>query len=514
MYLTMLRGIVCLPVLFVCVAAADAIFVVEGKPRAVRSFGQPWQQGDGYLECTGEGNYLFGLKTVGPGDFRIVARLSLERVDGTAASLLIGENHFGFDGRGKKLFVEGPVFGETRLLDSTESSITAGNPFDVVLARKGKVLTVAIGGRKVFEGEFALDPIPSIALRPWRSTMRVYRFAASGTIRAAARTGMQAKGRLVEHVTIGDRTLSVAALPEGLLLRENLGLVCVSDLVGQVVHVSRANLFETRATITPGGDYLLMFPEGRHYGGTGNIHKKVNTLIAYRSKDKGKTWIGPSAAFDIPYSQHGFIPLVPRGSKRLYAFGTQPVPKEREGSENCPIGFRYSDDDGYTWSKVTLIRPTNDPGFKGMSVMRMTETERGTWLLGSHEADWTTKPLTTRAYVLRSEDRGITWTLHPGPRPAGWFEPRHNRMDEPRPVALAGGEALILARTCEGHLWEIRSKDDGRSWSTPRFLFANALARRLRAVRGTTTSAPISTYSSTATPRTSSCRTAGNEPST
>ena len=81
-------------------------------------------------------------------------------------------------------------------------------------------------------------------------------------------------------------------------------------------------LYETRATITPDGDYLLMFPDGGHYG---QEDGKVNDMLAYRSSDKGRTWHGPTVAFDIDYNQHGFVPLIPRGSKRIYAFGTQPI---------------------------------------------------------------------------------------------------------------------------------------------------------------------------------------------
>ena len=48
-------------------------------------------------------------------------------------------------------------------------------------------------------------------------------------------------------------------------------LLTAAAVDGQVVHHARppyGDLFETRATITPGGDYLLMFPEGQHYGGS------------------------------------------------------------------------------------------------------------------------------------------------------------------------------------------------------------------------------------------------------
>ena len=166
------------------------------------------------------------------------------------------------------------------------------------------------------------------------------------------------------------------------------------------------------------------------------------------------------------------MPLIPRGTRRLYAFGTQPIwglyTRERGLHENAPIGFRYSDDDGHTWSQVRLIRPVNDPGFTGMSVMRMCQTTRGTWLIGSHEGDWSRKPLTTRQYVLRSEDQGETWTVLPGPRPGGWCVPEYGRMDEGRPIHLGGDRVLMMMRTPEGHLWASWSRDDGKTWTEPR----------------------------------------------
>jgi N-acetylneuraminic acid mutarotase len=254
------------------------------------------------------------------------------------------------------------------------------------------------------------------------------------------------------------------------VVRQSLGLLCARAVDGQIVHRARqGSIFETRATITPAGDYLLMFPEGQHYAGSKG--RKVNTLLAYRSSDKGRTWQGPTDAFHIDYSQHGFIPLIPRGSKRIYAFGTQPIPGQYDWQhglqENAPIGFRWSDDDGRTWSDVQLIRPLNDPDFKGMSVMRMCETGKGTWLIGAHEGDWSVKPLRTRHYLLRSEDRGQTWTVLPGRRPNGWFAAGFDRMDEGRPIALGGSKVLLMSRTPQGHLFTAWSVDDGRTWTTP-----------------------------------------------
>ena len=283
-----------------------------------------------------------------------------------------------------------------------------------------------------------------------------------------------ADGALLEQIEIGVTkpiVISQQSPPSGFVFDAELGLLRHNSLQGQVVHKAKdgvRGLFETRAVRTPKGDLLLMFPEGNHYAAGGG---KVNDLVAYRSSDNGRTWNGPTIGFDIDYSQHGFIPLIPRGSTRIYAFGTQPIPsaysRENGRHENTPIGFRWSDDDGHTWSKATLIKPVNDPGFLGMSVTRMCETDSGTWILGSHAADWSKKPLTTQQYLLRSEDRGKTWTLIPGKRPGGWFAKDFNRMDEGRPIHLGNDEVFFMARTPSGKIWTTRSMDDGKTWPTP-----------------------------------------------
>ena len=220
------------------------------------------------------------------------------------------------------------------------------------------------------------------------------------------------------------RELPRRQLPRPLEVDEVLGLAMHPSLKGKVVHVAQSKekrVYEPRGTRTASGNYLLMFPDGSHYG---RAAIKCNSLLAYRSSDRGKTWQGPETAFDIEYNQHGFIPLQPRGSDRLYAFGTHPLwdlySREDGLHENAPIGYRYTDDEGHSWSEVRLIRPHNDKDFRGMSVMRMCETDRGTWILGSHEADWSYKPLITRQYLLRSEDQGESWEVIPGRRHGGW----------------------------------------------------------------------------------------------
>jgi len=284
----------------------------------------------------------------------------------------------------------------------------------------------------------------------------------------------------LDKVEVGGMLVDLDAIPENLVLEKEIGLLTNRYVAGQVIYRSpepRARLYETRFIKTPKGDYLLMFPDGGHYA---SKQRKVNDLVAYRSHDKGQTWHGPTVPIKIDYNLHGFIPLIPRGSSRIYCFGTQPILAGKDtfdGRENAVIGYRYSDDDGYTWSDVHVIKPTNDPGFQGMSIMRMCETDTGAWLIGSHAAKWIYDPehasrkdgqiIITRQYILRSQDQGKGWVVMPTPRPDGWYVKAYNRMDELRPINLGDGKILAVARTQEGRLWQLRSYDDGKTWTDP-----------------------------------------------
>jgi len=71
--------------------------------------------GKGYLECTGMGNMLYAGRDasveIGRGDFRVIARLRIRRLNHTAATFRLGDSHFGFDGERHRLFLSGPLFG-------------------------------------------------------------------------------------------------------------------------------------------------------------------------------------------------------------------------------------------------------------------------------------------------------------------------------------------------------------------------------------------------------------------
>ncbi len=101
--------------------------------------------------------------------------------------------------------------------------------------------------------------------------------------------------RITATIDIQDKIFSAAALPGPLQIREHLGIATFSWVNGTIIHHARnrkGGLYETRATVTPKGDYLLMFPDGGHYGGS---PVKTNDMLAYRSKER--TNLERAAAF-------------------------------------------------------------------------------------------------------------------------------------------------------------------------------------------------------------------------
>jgi hypothetical protein len=285
----------------------QTVFVKNGTPRAVREIGKKWTPGEGGLVCHGMDNFLIAGKAVATGDFRIRARLKLDQLNSSGASIMIGGNHFGFDGSGKKLFIEGPAFGPTRMLGDAGKFITPGKSFDVEVIRKGTTLSLLIDGEIIHSGDDKLDQVCSIALRPHRATMRLYDFSANGNMTKLINKVISQVSDLTSSIEINGLEVKLNDLPKGLVAPDGLGLIVPPTVQGQLVYKAKHFSDCPRALVTPKSDYLMMSPVGEHYGR--DLKNKCNDMMAFRSKDKDKdkSWSGPTVAYEIDYSPHGSI---------------------------------------------------------------------------------------------------------------------------------------------------------------------------------------------------------------
>jgi hypothetical protein len=263
--------------------------------------------------------------------------------------------------------------------------------------------------------------------------------------------------------------------PAMLEVNRTAGLLVNKGMQVQKIHAwprPRQKIDVPRGFIAPSGDWLVMFTAGRNqYGCAPELrHVKTNEMLTYRSTDRGRTWTGPTRAWNCNYSSSFVVPFIPRDSSRIYLFTTEPIPSLRENKEDGPIVYRTSDDNGHTWSAPVRIRPTNLPDFTGISGMRMCQTRASTWLLGTHKKasfHFTADngfTLREKQFVLRSTDDGKTWKMHlTAPAAPPQDPPWRN---EGRVINLSDGGAMMLARV-QGHLWESFSNDDGLTWSLP-----------------------------------------------
>jgi len=97
----------------------------------------------------------------------------------------------------------------------------------------------------------------------------------------------------------------------------------------------------------------------------------------------------------------------------------------------------------------------------------MTETDSGAWLLGSHNADWSVKPLKDQAVpVFARTIRARHGRWLPGPRPDGWFAEGLDRMDG-RPINLGGKPRALHVAHATGPSLYAWSEDDGKTWTKP-----------------------------------------------
>ncbi len=422
------------------IAAAETQTVVDdGKAVAVRYDGPAWQQTDQGLVAEGYGHFLYAQKNLGPGDFRIIAKLALARLDGTAASVTLADSHVGFDGRSKTLFVGGPLFGgKARFVGDPAEHIEPGVPFTFEAIREDGLTRFLIDGEEIHRKPGWDGPAENVGLRPWRNRMTVAFF--------------QVTGNLVEP----------PPRPRPL---------------GQPIFVSGQNGYHTyripALAVTNQGT-VLAFCEGRKNSrsDTGDIN-----LLLKRSTDNGRSWSDQQVIWDDAENTCGNpCAVVDRtnGTVWLLLTWNRGDDHEREirtgkGRDTRRVFVAHSTDDGLTWTEPEEITETTKldnwswyatgPGsgiqiqhgpHKGRLVIPCDHIERETGRYFSH--------------VIYSDDHGQTWQL-------GGTTP-NDQVNECEVVELADGRLMLNMRNYDraNRSRQIAFSDDGgQTWTDQKF---------------------------------------------
>lgn len=121
----------------------------------------------------------------------------------------------------------------------------------------------------------------------------------------------------------------------------------------------------------------------------------------------------------------------------------------------CKGGTRLfvkrSCDGGDNWTDLEILCDT--PGILGKN--KPLRLKSGVWLIPV-ENECSCQPA-----FLRSEDSGISWDLVMVPT-------EDTKVIQPSIVQLSDGSLLAYARSWEGFIYEMRSADEGKTWSVPK----------------------------------------------
>lgn len=406
-----------------------AVFVAAGSPLDILAPRETGTQHAEMLELAGKGAYLRAGKFLGPGNFEIEVELAVADLGGNAATMMLNDNHFGWEGAAGEMFVEGPLFGK-QLLGPTVVSEDAMFSFHVV--RKNDLVQFLIDGEVVFATRLENDVPVHLALRPWRSRLRVHTFWARGNLMQEA---------------------------------EPLSQIVVFRSGDDGYHTYRIP-----ATVRTTEGTVLAFAEGRTGGGgdSGNID-----LVLRRSFDQGKTWTKTTVVWDGGDHTCGNpCPVVDEQTGTIWLAMTWNRGSDHESqimagtsSDVRHVYVTSSEDDGLTWAEPRKISDqVRQPHWRwyatgpGNAIQLRHGPHRGRLLFPANHSDHSKAGVHPyRSHVFWSDDHGVTWQL------GGIHAPKTN---ESVVVELPGGELLQSMRSYHGQKNRAmsRSHDGGATW--------------------------------------------------
>ncbi|MBI1368365.1 MAG: hypothetical protein GC162_06890 [Planctomycetes bacterium] len=180
-----------------------------------------------------------------------------------------------------------------------------------------------------------------------------------------------------------------------------------------------------------------------------------------RSTDGGKTWTEPVALMSDPKYDLYHPSLARLGNGELGLSYTKRLPAEPR-QQKGEKAFRWSSDEGKTWSDEVLISDGDWQFYQTSAVDRLLVTSSGRLVHPVSRRRIQSKPYLIGTLIYTSDDHGRTWQRR---TPDPIEEKRRGMFHEADVVEYAPGKLLMLGRTMAGRFYESRSEDNGDSWS-------------------------------------------------
>jgi len=206
------------------------------------------------------------------------------------------------------------------------------------------------------------------------------------------------------------------------------------------------------------------------WGASGRSGETDSRIMGSLSSDSGKTWSSAAQILSQPKAWNGDASIVVDGKKTMVFVTVVENPRLIEKLE---IWKTTSMDFGKTWSNPVLVpMPHKYSDSKTHAGLKLRD---GTLLLPYSWDIWieegmipkTEGEMNLKASALISRDHGETWQaggdVHvEAPRTSPFST---GGACEPGIVQLASGELYMLVRTSTTNAWESRSRDGGKTWT-------------------------------------------------
>ena len=225
------------------------------------------------------------------------------------------------------------------------------------------------------------------------------------------------------------------------------------------------------------GNWYMTYREGPHFESTFGPGNRVQCI---QSRDRGRTWL-PWMGLEVePFLRQFFVTRLKDGSLISYRCGMSSLHDSSNGTLEATAIILRSHDEGATWTRHEV--PVNNLPFSLDSQLislwgHVVEMPDGCllWPVYSREGN-------TISGVVQSTDGGGSFD---------WLanvceEDTVGERREPGLIRLPSGELLALIR-CGTQparpMVEVRSSDDGRTWSLPRRLARPGVCPQLMILR-------------------------------
>ena len=212
-------------------------------------------------------------------------------------------------------------------------------------------------------------------------------------------------------------------------------------------------------------DGRIMFAFTDYVGESREDHATARISVCY-SSDEGITWTKPIVLLEkektcLNIMGPCLLKLANGELGMLYA----QKDKTESGFVVCTPRYRYSKDDGKTWSEP--IKCFSNATYNVINNHRLIQLKSGRLLvpMAYHGCEEEKVFKAGSVRFIYSDDNGRTWAFLDTEICSPYSDTYG--LQEPGVLELDDGRLWMYCRTAYGHQWQSYSSDNGKTWSTP-----------------------------------------------